>query len=78
MTGAWYLFPRAKYGFAEWIDVYGGGSPYACISAWRSHVMTIVCATHFTTSSANAVTVAALLARQSSERLWLTSVVPNR
>ena len=39
--------------------------------------MTIVCATHFTTSSANAVTVAALLARQSSERLWLTSVVPH-
>lgn len=24
VTGAWYLFPRAKYGFAEWIDVYGG------------------------------------------------------
>lgn len=39
--------------------------------------MTIVCATHFTPSSANAVAVAALLARQSSERLWLTSVVPH-
>lgn len=39
--------------------------------------MSIVCATHFTASSANAVTVAALLARQSSERLWLTSVVPH-
>ncbi|MDP2273375.1 MAG: hypothetical protein Q8K32_21730 [Archangium sp.] len=24
VTGAWYLFPRAKYGFADWIDVYGG------------------------------------------------------
>lgn len=24
VTGAWYLFPRAKYGFAEWIDLYGG------------------------------------------------------
>lgn len=24
ITGAWYLFPRAKYGFADWIDVYGG------------------------------------------------------
>ncbi|MDP2273374.1 MAG: universal stress protein [Archangium sp.] len=39
--------------------------------------MTIVCATHFSPSSANAVAVAALLARQSSERLWLTSVVPH-
>lgn len=39
--------------------------------------MTIVCATHFTASSANAVVVAALLARQSSQRLWLTSVVPS-
>lgn len=24
ITGAWYLFPRAKYGFTEWLDVYGG------------------------------------------------------
>ena len=24
VTGAWYLFPRAKYGFSEWFDVYGG------------------------------------------------------
>ena len=24
VTGAWYLFPRAKYGLADWIDVYGG------------------------------------------------------
>ena len=24
ITGAWYLFPRAKYGFTEWFDVYGG------------------------------------------------------
>jgi nucleotide-binding universal stress UspA family protein len=39
--------------------------------------MSIVCATHFTPSSVNAVTVAALLARQSQERLWLTSVVPR-
>ena len=24
VTGAWYLFPRAKYGIAEWFDIYGG------------------------------------------------------
>jgi len=24
VTGAWYLFPRATYAFADWIDVYGG------------------------------------------------------
>lgn len=24
VTGAWYLFPKARYAFAEWIDVYGG------------------------------------------------------
>lgn len=24
VTGAWYLFPKVKYGFADWIDVYGG------------------------------------------------------
>ena len=24
VTGAWYLFPRAKYGFTDWLDLYGG------------------------------------------------------
>jgi hypothetical protein len=24
ITGAWYLFPRARYGFTDWLDLYGG------------------------------------------------------
>jgi hypothetical protein len=24
VTGAWYLFPRVKYGVTEWLDLYGG------------------------------------------------------
>lgn len=24
VTGAWYLFPRVKYGMTDWLDVYGG------------------------------------------------------
>ena len=24
VTGAWYLFPRARYGIADWFDIYGG------------------------------------------------------
>jgi hypothetical protein len=24
VTGAWYLFPRARYGVTEWLEVYGG------------------------------------------------------
>lgn len=40
--------------------------------------MTILCATHFSDSSADAVAVAAQFARQSHQPLWLTSVVPSR
>lgn len=39
--------------------------------------MTIVCATHFTDSSSEAVSVAAQLARRTGQRLWLASVVPG-
>lgn len=39
--------------------------------------MTIVCATHFTDSSSEAVAVAAHLARRTRQRLWLASVLPG-
>jgi nucleotide-binding universal stress UspA family protein len=40
--------------------------------------MTIVCATHFTDSSFEAVKVAAGLARRHRQPLWLVSVLPHR
>lgn len=40
--------------------------------------MTIVCATHFTGSSSEAVTVAAHLARRTGQPLWLVCVLPGR
>lgn len=39
--------------------------------------MTIVCATHFTASSSDAVIVAAQLARRTKQRLWLVTVLPG-
>lgn len=39
--------------------------------------MTIVCATHFTDSSSDAVAVATHLARRTGQRLWLTTVLPG-
>ena len=39
--------------------------------------MTIVCATHFTSSSLDAVVVAAHLARRTKQALWLVNVVPG-
>lgn len=39
--------------------------------------MSIVCATHFTASSSDAVSVAAHLARRTGERLWLANVLPR-
>lgn len=39
--------------------------------------MAIVCATHFTESSTDAVAVAAHLARRSGQALWLVSVLPG-
>lgn len=39
--------------------------------------MTIVCATHFTASSSDAVTVAAQLARRTGQPLWLVTVLPG-
>jgi nucleotide-binding universal stress UspA family protein len=40
-------------------------------------IMSIVCATHFTASSSDAVSVAAHLARRTGERLWLANVLPR-
>ena len=39
--------------------------------------MTIVCATHFTASSTDAVAVAAQLARRTGQPLWLVTVLPG-
>ena len=39
--------------------------------------MTIVCATHFSISSSDAVVVAAHLARRMKQKLWLVTVVPG-
>ncbi len=39
--------------------------------------MTIVCATHFTASSSDAVIVAAQLSRRTKQRLWLVTVLPG-
>ena len=39
--------------------------------------MTIVCATHFTDSSSDAVAVATHLARRTRQRLWLVTVLPG-
>ena len=39
--------------------------------------MTIVCVTHFTSSSSDAVTVAAQLARRTRQPLWLVTVLPG-
>ena len=39
--------------------------------------MTIVCATHFTASSSDAVTVAGYLARRTGQQLWLATVLPG-
>lgn len=39
--------------------------------------MTIVCATHFTASSSDAVAVAARLAQRAEQPLWLVSVLPG-
>jgi nucleotide-binding universal stress UspA family protein len=39
--------------------------------------MTIVCATHFTASSSDAVAVAAQLARKTGQPLWLATVLPG-
>ncbi len=39
--------------------------------------MTIVCATHFTASSSDAVIVAAQLARRTRQTLWLVTVLPG-
>ena len=39
--------------------------------------MTIVCATHFTVSSSDAVSVAAHLARRTGQPLWLVTVLPG-
>lgn len=39
--------------------------------------MTIVCATHFTASSTDAVAVAAQLARKTGQPLWLVTVLPG-
>lgn len=39
--------------------------------------MTIVCATHFTASSSDAVMVAAHLARRTGQPLWLVTVLPG-
>src|SRR6185436_14539175 len=32
---AWYLFPRVKYGFTDWLDVYGGP-----LLAWSTAYLT--------------------------------------
>lgn len=39
--------------------------------------MTIVCATHFTDSSSDAVAVATHLARRTGQKLWLVTVLPG-
>ena len=39
--------------------------------------MTIVCATHFTASSSDAVAVAGHLARRTGQPLWLVTVLPG-
>ena len=39
--------------------------------------MAIVCATHFTSSSTDALQVSALLARRTKQRLYLASVLPG-
>ncbi len=35
MTGAWYLFPKVRYGVREWLDVYGGP-----MFAWSTAALT--------------------------------------